>query len=100
MTNYLATVPVHFTDEPSKDYLSDLNEALTKYDPRGAEGELFWVRDGSGTIVIRIVVEAIDESAAQGKARETVNSALVDTGHTVATAKAHLDGIETHTWES
>ncbi|MFD4665885.1 hypothetical protein [Streptomyces halstedii] len=100
MTNYLATVPVHFTDEPSKDYLSDLNEALAKYDPRGAEGELFWVRDDSGTIVIRIVIRAADESAAQDKARETVNSALVDTGHTVATAEVHLDGIEIRTWES
>lgn len=39
-TNYLATAPVHLVDEPSKDYLSDFNEALAKYHPRGAEGEL------------------------------------------------------------
>ncbi|MEU0278298.1 hypothetical protein [Streptomyces sp. NPDC006195] len=61
---------------------------------------MFWICDEAGTIVIRITIRASDESAAQGKAREAVNSALVDTGHTVATAQAHLDGIEIRTWES
>ncbi|MGW3213125.1 hypothetical protein ACWDBC_12850 [Streptomyces parvus] len=100
MTNYLAAVPVNFTGGLSKDYLSDLNEALAKYDPRGTEGQLFWSRnDQDGTIVIRVVIEAADEKAAKDKARETVSSALLDTGHTVATAHTLMDGIEVDTWQ-
>lgn len=94
MTNYLAVVPVNFTDGPSKDYLSKLNDALGKYDPRGAEGQFFWRRNDAGTIEIRVVIEAADEEQAKGKARETVNSALLDTGHTVATTQVLVDGIE------
>ncbi|MET8708184.1 hypothetical protein [Streptomyces californicus] len=99
MNSYLAAVPVKFTDGPSKAYLSDLNEALAEYDPRGAEGQLFWSRNDDGTIMIRVVIEASDEKTARDKARETVNSALLDTGHTVATVQMLVDSIEVSTWQ-
>ncbi|WP_040895423.1 hypothetical protein [Streptomyces griseoaurantiacus] len=99
MSTYLVTLPVDFDKEPTKDYLSELNAALASYDPRRKEGELFWTRSSdTGTHTIRLVVEADDERSAQQQAHKIANAALLDTGHTVLSARIDDRFIDARPW--
>ncbi|MEV5382221.1 hypothetical protein [Streptomyces sp. NPDC052721] len=99
MDTYLVTLPVDFDEEPTKDYLSELNSALADYDPRQKHGELFWTRNAdTGTHTIRLVVEADDKVSAQRKALKIANAALLDTGHTVASARIDDRTIDAQLW--
>ncbi|MFE6886714.1 hypothetical protein [Streptomyces sp. NPDC057694] len=99
MAYYLASVPVDFTKEPTKTELSDLNDALAPYDPRGSRGSLSWRHDAAGDVTFNLVVETADDQEAKSKARETLTAALFDNGRRNDTATVRAEDIEIIPWK-
>ena len=97
MTYYLASAPVDFANEPTKTELSDLNDALAPYDPRGSRGSLSWRQDAAGNITFNLVVETADDQEAKRKAQRTLTAALSATGHRNATVRA--ENIQIIPWK-
>ncbi|TXS20220.1 hypothetical protein EAO70_09420 [Streptomyces sp. adm13(2018)] len=107
MSTYLVTVPVDFTDEPSTDLLSALNDSLSKHDPQqstfnpDASRQEFVTHDPStGMHLFRVKVDADDTEGAENKARVLVNGALLDAGHTVLTAETDTRTIHAEPWDA
>ncbi|RSS47094.1 hypothetical protein [Streptomyces sp. WAC08241] len=106
MSTYLVTIPVGFEEEPDSNFISDLSEALGKYAsasstfaPQVGQFE-FYRRGTDGIHTFNLLVQADDQGGAVHEGRKVLNSALLDIGRTVETARVDTRTLHAEPWNA